>query len=188
MSFFGKKPLKTIAPLESAKKVSAIFHTSMGDFTVQLFVEKAPQTVTNFIQLAEGTVAWTNPFTGKPETKPYYNGLGFHRVIDGFMLQGGCPKGDGTGGPGWQFGDEFDSSLRHDKPGILSMANAGPGTNGSQFFVTVAPTPHLDGRHTVFGAVTEGLDVVFAIGKTPTDARDKPRTPVIIQSIEIKRG
>jgi peptidyl-prolyl cis-trans isomerase A (cyclophilin A) len=188
MSFFGKKPLKTIAPLETAKDVKAIFRTSMGDFTIQLFVEKAPQTCTNFIQLAEGTVAWTNPFTGKPETRPYYNGLNFHRVISGFMLQGGCPKGEGTGGPGWQFGDEFDRSLRHNKPGILSMANAGPGTNGSQFFITVAPTPHLDDRHSVFGEVVEGLDVVMAISKTPTSAGDKPRTPVIIQSVDIVRG
>ncbi len=188
MSFFGKKPLKTIAPLETATTVYADFDTTLGKFRVQLFVDKAPQTCTNFIQLAEGTVAWKNPFTAKDETRPYYDGLIFHRVIDGFMLQAGCPKGEGTGGPGWQFGDEFHPTLRHSKPGILSMANAGPGTNGSQFFVTVAPTPHLDNKHSVFGEVIEGMDVVYAIAKTPVDARDRPRTPMHINTITIVRA
>lgn len=188
MSFFGKKPLKTIAPLETAKTVYADFDTTLGKFRVTLFVDRAPQTVTNFIQLAEGTVAWRNPLTGKDETRPYYDGLLFHRVIDGFMLQGGCPKGEGTGGPGWQFADEFHPTLRHSKPGILSMANSGPGTNGSQFFVTVAPTPHLDNRHSVFGEVTEGLDVVMAISKVPVDKSDRPRTPVNINKVTIVRA
>lgn len=191
MSFFGAKPagLKVIAPLETAQTVHADFQTTLGTFRVQLFVDRAPQTVTNFIQLAEGTVAWKNPLTGKDETRPYYDGLLFHRVIDGFMLQGGCPKGDGTGGPGWKFGDEFHATLRHSKPGMLSMANAGPGTNGSQFFVTVAPTPHLDGKHSVFGEVVSGMDVVNTIAKVRVDRQsNRPVTPVNITKITIIRS
>ncbi len=189
MSFFGnKKPLKTIAPLETAKTVYADFTTSLGNFRIQLFVDRAPQTCTNFIQLAEGTVAWKNPFNGAEERRPYYDGLVFHRVIDGFMIPGGCPKGEGTGGPGWQFGDEFHPTARHSKAGILSMANAGPGTNGSQFFVTLGPTPHLDNRHSVFGEVVNGMDTVTKIGTTPCGPGDKPRTPVVIQSVKIVRG
>lgn len=191
MSFFGAKPagLKVIAPLETAKVVYADFATTLGNFRVQLFVDKAPQTVTNFIQLAEGTVTWKNPLTGKDENRPYYDGLLFHRVIDGFMLQGGCPKGDGTGGPGWKFGDEFDKTLRHSKPGMLSMANSGPGTNGSQFFVTVAPTPHLDDKHSVFGEVISGMDIVQTIAKTRVDPRgNRPVSPVNINKIKIVRA
>lgn len=189
MAFFGqKKALKTIAPLETAKTVYADFQTTLGNFRVQLYVDKAPQTCTNFIQLAEGSVPWTNPFTGAQENRPYYDGLLFHRVIDGFMLQGGCPKGDGTGGPGWVFADEFHPAARHSKPGMLSMANAGPGTNGSQFFVTLGPTPHLDNRHSVFGEVISGMDIVQKIGSTRTGAGDRPVTPVNIQKVTIVRG
>jgi len=145
--------------------VFAHFTTSEGKFTIQLFDQDAPRTVENFVGLAEGTKEWTDPRTGRKSTAPYYNGTVFHRVIDAFMIQGGDPLGQGTGGPGYKFGDEFDPSLKHDKPGIFSMANAGPGTNGSQFFITHVPTPHLNGKHSVFGEVTKGQDVVNKIEK-----------------------
>ena len=167
--------------------VYAHFETSLGNFTAELFDKKTPNTVANFTGLAEGTKEWTHPATSEKHTKPFYDGLVFHRVIEGFMLQGGCPLGKGFGGPGYNFGDEFHPDLRHDQAGILSMANAGPNTNGSQFFVTLAPTPHLDRRHSVFGKVTSGLDVVAAIGKVPTDASDKPITPVVMKKVTIER-
>jgi len=189
MSFFApKQSLKTIAPIEAARSVTARFETTLGAFEVELYLDRAPQTVTNFLQLAEGAIAWRNPLTGKDESRPYYDGLLFHRVIDGFMIQGGCPKGDGTGGPGWKFADEFHPTLRHDGAGVLSMANSGPGTNGSQFFVTVAPTPHLDDRHTVFGKVIAGLDVVHAIAKVRTDRNNRPLQPVNIVKVAIARA
>jgi peptidyl-prolyl cis-trans isomerase A (cyclophilin A) len=188
MAFFGnKKPLKTIAPLESAHQVDAVIQTTLGTMRAKLFVDKAPQTVTNFIQLVEGTTPWKNPIDGKDEQRPFYDGLQFHRVIDGFMVQGGCPKGDGTGGPGYQFGDEFHPELRHTRSGILSMANAGPNTNGSQFFITCDATPHLDNKHSVFGEIVEGMDVLQKIATTPTDRNDRPRKPVMIESIRIER-
>jgi peptidyl-prolyl cis-trans isomerase A (cyclophilin A) len=151
---------------ESADKkgpLYATFKTSMGDVVVQLFEDKAPKTVANFVGLASGTKEWTDPKTGEKVKRPLYNGTIFHRVIPGFMIQGGDPLGNGTGGPGYKFEDEFNPDLRHTKGGILSMANAGPNTNGSQFFITHVPTPHLNGKHTVFGKVTKGLDVVDAI-------------------------
>src|ERR1700745_3061905 len=137
--------------------LKARFTTSEGAFTVQLFEAETPNTVANFVGLAEGTKEWTDPRTGKKVTRPFYNGLVFHRVIAGFMIQGGDPLGTGTGGPGYKFGDEFHPKLRHSKAGLLSMANAGPGTNGSQFFITLAPTTWLDNKHTVFGEVVEGM-------------------------------
>ena len=190
MSFFGRpqQSLKTIEPLETAESATAIMETTLGTIEIKLFVKEAPKTVTNFIQLAEGTTSWKNPFTGADEKRPYYDGLQFHRVIPGFMIQGGCPKGDGTGGPGYKFADEFHPALRHNAPGILSMANAGPGTNGSQFFITCGPTPHLDNRHSVFGQVTSGLDIVDKIVNVPTGPGDKPRTPVSIKTVRIVRG
>ena len=165
----------------------AKFITSKGDFTVKLFDREAPETVSNFVGLAEGTKPWKDPRTGKTVKKPFYNGLTFHRVIDGFMIQGGCPLGTGTGGPGYQFKDEFNPGLRHDKAGMLSMANAGPGTNGSQFFVTLGPTPHLNNKHTIFGEVVSGMDVVKSIGKVKTGRADRPTTPVVMKEVKIER-
>lgn len=172
---------------KEAKEMFAQFETNMGTFKVKLFADKAPKTVENFVGLAEGTKEWTDPKTGAKVKKPFYDGLIFHRVIDGFMLQGGDPLGKGTGGPGYQFEDEFDPSLRHSKPGILSMANAGPNTNGSQFFVTVAATPWLDNRHSVFGEVVEGMDVVNKIGKVKTGFQDRPVEDVVIKKLTIIR-
>ena len=165
----------------------AHFETSLGNFTVELFDAKTPNTVANFVGLAEGTKEWTHPKTKEKHTKPYYDGIIFHRVINGFMIQGGDPLGQGYGGPGYQFDDEFHPDLRHDKPGILSMANAGPRTNGSQFFITLGPTPHLDRKHSVFGVVTEGLDVVKKSGATPVDRQDRPTTPVVMNRVWIER-
>ena len=168
--------------------VHAEFATTEGSFTVRLFDQEVPDTVANFVGLAEGTKEWTHPGTQKKMTNaPFYDGIIFHRVIEGFMIQGGDPLGQGIGGPGYKFKDEFHPSLRHTKAGILSMANAGPNTNGSQFFITLGPTPHLDNRHSVFGEVTEGMDVVRRIGTTPTGRQDRPVKDVVINSIKITR-
>jgi peptidyl-prolyl cis-trans isomerase A (cyclophilin A) len=164
----------------------AIFETSMGNIVVRLLDKEAPKTVENFIGLAEGTKEFTDAISGKKEKRPYYDGLIFHRVIPDFMIQGGCPRGDGRGGPGYSFADEFHPSLRHSKAGKLSMANSGPNTNGSQFFITVAATPHLDNRHTIFGEVTEGQDVADKISETPRDGSDRPRKPVTMK-VRIER-
>ncbi|MCB0420642.1 MAG: peptidylprolyl isomerase [Bdellovibrionales bacterium] len=156
-------------------------------FKIRLDHKRTPITVSNFIGLAKGTTEVTLPGESKPKTDhKFYDGLIFHRVISGFMIQGGCPKKDGTGGPGYQFADEINSSLRHDK-GVISMANAGKNTNGSQFFITLDPTPHLDGRHAVFGKVVEGMDIVEKIGKLPTSpGNDKPLKEVKIKSVTIE--
>jgi peptidyl-prolyl cis-trans isomerase A (cyclophilin A) len=167
--------------------VFATFVTTLGTFTARLFDQEAPKTVDNFAGLAEGTKEWTDPRTSKKVKQPYYDGTIFHRVIDGFMIQGGDPLGQGTGGPGYNFADEFHPQARHGKPGMLSMANRGPNTNGGQFFITLAPTPHLDQRHSVFGEVVEGLDVVKIIGRTKTGDRDRPIKDVVIESVTIKR-
>ena len=165
----------------------ARFATSEGSFTARLFEKETPKTVENFVALAQGTKPWTDPATKAKVSRPFYDGLIFHRVIPDFMLQGGCPMGNGMGGPGYQFEDEFAPGLKHTKPGILSMANAGPNTNGSQFFVTLVPTPWLDNRHSVFGEVVEGMDVVEKIGKTPTGRQDRPVKDVRIDSVTIER-
>ncbi|MFP5379783.1 MAG: peptidylprolyl isomerase [Vicinamibacteria bacterium] len=166
----------------------AVFTTNQGTFKVKLFDEQAPNTVANFVGLAEGTKEWTDPKTRQQVSRPFYDGLVFHRVIDGFMIQGGCPLGNGMGGPGYQFKDEFGPGLRHDRPGLLSMANAGPNTNGSQFFITLAPTAWLDNKHAIFGEVVEGMDVVQAIGKTRTGAQDRPAQDIVIESVKIERS
>ncbi|MDR1376207.1 MAG: peptidylprolyl isomerase [Synergistaceae bacterium] len=155
----------------AASQPTATFDTSMGTFKVELFSDLAPKTAQNFIDLAE---------------KGFYDGVIFHRVIDKFMIQGGDPTGTGRGGPGYAIPDEFGPGLKHDRPGILSMANAGPDTGGSQFFVTLVPTPWLDGKYAIFGAVVEGMDVVEAIGKTEVGASDKPVTDVVIKSVTIE--
>lgn len=165
----------------------ALFETNKGNFKVQLFNDKAPKTVENFVSLAEGTKEFTDPKTGEKVKRPYYDGLVFHRIIKDFMIQGGCPLGSGTGGPGYKFGDEFHPELKHNKPGILSMANAGPGTNGSQFFITVVPTPWLDNRHTIFGEVVDGYEVVDQIGKVKTGPMDRPVEPVILKKVTITK-
>ncbi len=154
----------------------AHFTTPQGNFTVKLFDQDAPKTVANFVGLAEGT----------KEKKPYYEGLIFHLVIKGSMIQVGDPLVVGTGVPGYRFEDEFSPKARHSKEGILSMANSGPNTNGGQFFITLGPTPHLDNKHSVFGEVVEGMDVVRKIGAVPTGANDKPLTPVTM-TIKIER-
>ena len=165
----------------------AVLDTSQGEIVFRLFEKEAPQTVANFIGLAEGTKEFTDPKTGKKANRPFFEGLTFHRVIPQFMIQGGCPLGTGAGGPGYRFADEFHPSLRHNAPGKLSMANSGPNTNGSQFFITVAPTPWLDNKHSIFGEVVEGQDVAKKISELPRDAADRPRTPVVLQHVRIER-
>src|SRR5437764_9002938 len=166
----------------------AHFTNTEGKFSIRLFDDLAPKTVANFTGLAEGTTEWTDPRTGKKTKQPYFNGTIFHRVIADFMIQGGDPLGQGTGGPGYKFADEFNPKLRHSKPGVLSMANSGPNTNGGQFFITLAATPWLDNKHSVFGEVVEGMDVVQKIGKTPTSKPgDRPLKPVTIKSVTIEK-
>ena len=165
---------------------TATIVTNEGSFTVQLMPEHAPETVQNFVDLATGGREWTDPRDGQRKSEALYPGTIFHRVIDGFMIQGGDPTGTGTGGPGYTFDDECPpGGPSFDRPGLLAMANAGPGTNGSQFFVTVAPTDWLTGRHTIFGEVTEGYEVVERIAKSPTGAQDRPATDIVIERIDI---
>jgi len=173
---------------EKKGPVYATLKTSMGDIVIQLFDDKAPKTVANFVGLASGTKEWLDPKTGEKVKRPLYNGTIFHRVIPGFMIQGGDPLGTGRGGPGYTFEDEFHPDLRHSKAGILSMANAGPNTNGSQFFITHQATPNLDGRHSVFGEVVKGQEVVVAIGNVSRDLRDRPIKDVVLKEIIITRG
>ena len=167
----GETKDKAFEQSRTDEVLEAVFRTNHGEFRVELFREESPKTVANFVTLAR---------------EGFYNKVTFHRLIPDFMIQGGDPTGTGAGGPGYRFADEFNPKLRHDKPGILSMANAGPGTNGSQFFVTVAATPHLDGRHSIFGKVTQGYDVVEKISHLPTGAQDRPLEPVIIESLSVE--
>lgn len=173
---------------EKKGPVYATLKTSMGDIVIQLFEDKAPKTVANFVDLATGAKEWTDPKTKEKVKRPLYNGTIFHRVIPGFMIQGGDPLGNGTGGPGYRFEDEFNPDLKHSKPGVLSMANAGPNTNGSQFFIIHKATPWLDGKHSVFGEVVKGQAVVDAIANVPRDFRDRPLKDVVIKEVVISRG
>lgn len=178
---FGLGGVKKSEHKEALDRLVANFQTNLGNFKIELYAKECPETVWNFVNLVEG----------RQETPvkegAYYDGLIFHRVISGFMIQGGCPEGSGRGGPGYKFGDECKPELKHDVPGILSMANAGPGTNGSQFFITLAPTPHLNGRHTVFGKVIEGMDIVNKIGVAKTGMMDRPMENIVMEKVTILR-
>jgi peptidyl-prolyl cis-trans isomerase A (cyclophilin A) len=166
----------------------ATFETSMGNIEVKLFEAQAPKTVANFVGLAEGTKQWKDPGDGQTKQSRFYDGLIFHRVIPDFMIQGGCPLGRGTGGPGYRFEDEIDPGLKFDRPGLLAMANAGPNTNGSQFFLTEVATTHLTGLHTIFGEVLgDGLDLIKKIARVPAGPGNKPNTPVTIDKVTITR-
>jgi peptidyl-prolyl cis-trans isomerase A (cyclophilin A) len=176
-----------MTPFPGEGQLYATLETTMGSMTVKLFETLVPKTVANFVGLATGEKPYTDPRTRQPGSGPYYDNTVFHRVIPKFMIQAGDPTATGTGGPGFRFEDEFHPTLRHNKPGILSMANAGPGTNGSQFFITEVPTPHLDNRHSVFGEVVEGLEIIAQVTGVPRDGRDRPRTDVTLTSVTIYR-
>ena len=181
--------------LSGSGQLMAKIETNLGTMVAKLYEDKTPNTVANFVGLARGTRPWRDPKSNEWVKKPFYDGLTFHRVIPGFMIQGGDPLGMGTGGPGYKFADEIVPDLKHDKPGMLSMANSGPmdratgkpGTNGSQFFVTEVPTPHLDGKHTVFGELVEGIDVQKKIATTKTGPGNRPLEPVVMQKVTIYR-
>ena len=187
---FAAFALPVLAQEKSAAEPTAVFDTTMGTLRCKLFAKEAPKTVANFIGLADGTKDWKDPATGQTKHGvPLYSGTIFHRVIPGFMIQGGDPLGTGTGDPGYRFADEIVPSLTFDRPGRLAMANAGPGTNGSQFFITEVPTPHLNGHHTIFGQCDEAsVELVKKIARVPKDSRDKPLTPVRINKIVIEHG
>lgn len=167
--------------------LTATLRTNRGDIVVRLFPDHAPKTVRNFVDLAEGTREWTDPRTRKTGTAKLYDSTIFHRVIADFMIQGGDPLGTGTGGPGYRFADEFHPDLTFNRPYLLAMANAGPGTNGSQFFITTVPTPWLTGKHTIFGEVISGSEIVDAISKVPTGRNDRPVDDVVLESVTIER-
>jgi peptidyl-prolyl cis-trans isomerase A (cyclophilin A) len=168
--------------------LTATLRTSEGTIVLRLFPDYAPKTVANFVELAEGTRGWTDPRTRRASTGKLYDGTIFHRVIPGFMIQGGDPLGTGTGGPGYKFGDEFHPDLAFSRPYLLAMANAGPGTNGSQFFITTVPTPWLNRKHTIFGEVIEGADVVDRISEVKRQSNDRPVTDVVLESVTITRS
>ena len=167
--------------------LTATIKTSAGTVVVRLLPDHAPKTVRNFVELAEGSREWTDPRTRKTGASRLYDGTIFHRVIPDFMIQGGDPLGTGTGGPGYKFADEIHPDLAFDRPYLLAMANAGPGTNGSQFFITTVPTPWLTGKHTIFGEVVSGCEVVDAISKVPTGRSDRPVNDVVLESVQIDR-
>jgi peptidyl-prolyl cis-trans isomerase A (cyclophilin A) len=174
--------------MTNTNTLTATLRTNRGTVVVRLLPDHAPKTVRNFVDLAEGTREWTDPQTRKPGAGRFYDGTIFHRVIPNFMIQGGDPLGTGTGGPGYKFGDEIHPDLVFDRPYLLAMANAGPGTNGSQFFITNVPTPWLNGKHTIFGEVVEGNEVVDEISQVPTGQRDRPVSDVILETVLIDRG
>jgi peptidyl-prolyl cis-trans isomerase A (cyclophilin A) len=171
-----------------AETLTATLQTSQGRVVIRLFPDHAPKTVRNFVELAEGGRQWTDPSTGRETTSKLYDGTIFHRVIPDFMIQGGDPLGSGRGGPGYKFADEIHPDLHFDRPYLLAMANAGPGTNGSQFFITVGPTPWLNGKHTIFGEVIEGADVADRISRVKTGSQDRPAEDVTIESVTIDRS
>ena len=175
------------AQIPSEPGLYAVIHTSMGDIVCRLFEKEAPKTVANFVGLATGSKRWRDPESGAEKHKPLYTGTTFHRVIPGFMIQGGDPTGTGSGGPGYEFEDEIDPNLKFDRAGLLAMANSGPNTNGSQFFITVAPAPHLDSHYSIFGEVVAGQDVADHIADVPRNSDDKPLEPVHISSITVRR-
>ena len=183
----SKEPALPAVALPTEPGLYAVIYTSMGNIVCRLFEKEAPQTVANFRGLATGTKAWTDPKTGRLKHTPLYSGTTFHRVIPDFMIQGGDPAGDGTGGPGYKFDNETNSTLKFDRPGILAMANSGPNTNGCQFFITVAPAEHLNGSYSIFGEVVSGQEAADAISKVPRNAEDKPDTPVTIKAIAVRR-
>ncbi|MDR1940867.1 MAG: peptidylprolyl isomerase [Endomicrobium sp.] len=182
----GKAAASTAVKSKEKKEMIAVIETTLGTIKIKLLPQNAPITVANFTELAQGTKEWTDPKTGKKVKKKFYDGLIFHRVIPEFMIQGGCPIGKGTGGPGYTFQDEIDPSLKFDKPGILAMANAGKNTNGSQFFITEVATPWLNGNHTIFGYVCEGMDIIKKIAHVETDFSDKPADDIVIKQIIIE--
>ena len=167
--------------------LTATLHTSEGDVKIELYDERAPNTVENFVDLATGETSWEHPESGETVDDPLYDDVEFHRIIEDFMIQTGDPTGTGRGGPGYTFDDEFHDDLTHDGPGVVSMANRGPDTNGSQFFITLDATPHLDGRHAVFGEVTDGMDVVREIGSVETDSHARPTEDVLLESVTVHR-
>ncbi|MFZ9596680.1 MAG: peptidylprolyl isomerase [Bdellovibrionia bacterium] len=169
------------------KGLYAVFETTLGEMVCRLEEEKAPETVKNFVGLSTGEKQYTDPKTGQPSHEPFYDGTIFHRIIKNFMIQGGDRLGQGTGGPGYRFKDEFHPTLKHSGPGVLSMANAGPNTNGSQFFITLVPTPWLDGKHSVFGHLVRGQNVLEALGAVQTGMMDRPKQEVMIQKLKIVR-
>jgi peptidyl-prolyl cis-trans isomerase A (cyclophilin A) len=171
-----------------AETLTATLQTNQGKIVVRLFPDHAPKTVRNFVELAEGGRQWTDPSTGRETTGKLYDGTIFHRIIPDFMIQGGDPLGSGRGGPGYKFADEIHPDLRFDRSHLLAMANAGPGTNGSQFFITVVPTPWLNGKHTIFGEVIEGADVVDAISRLKTGSQDRPAEDVVLESVTVDRS
>lgn len=192
VALIGGLPQQSVAQTKAAeaKRPSGLYATMVttkGTMVCRLFEKETPKTVKNFVGLVTGQKMWTDPRTGQRVQRKLYNGLTFHRVIPTFMIQGGDPLGTGTGGPGYRFEDEFSASLRFDRPGRLAMANAGPNTNGSQFFITVAPTPWLNDHHTIFGQVIEGMEVATAISTMARDAHDKPVEPVILKHVTIQR-
>jgi len=184
---FGAEAGKWTKMVNNGKDLYATFHTSEGDIVVHLFSKEAPKTVANFVGLATGEKEWTDPKTRQKSKKPLYDGTVFHRVIPNFMIQGGDPTGTGMGDPGYRFEDEFQSGRKFEKVGLLAMANAGPNTNGSQFFITTAATTWLTGNHTIFGEVIEGQDVVNKITGVPRSGQDKPHKDVVLKSVKIEK-
>ena len=182
----SEDPEEILSAIEGEGRIHATIVTSIGDIHCELFDDLVPITVANFVGLATGTKSYLDPATGETVRSRFFDGLIFHRVIPEFMIQGGDPLGNGTGGPGYRFNDEFNSQLRHDRPGVFSMANSGPNTNGSQFFITEVPTPHLDDAHSVLG-YCEDIDVVQTIARAPTGARDRPLEDVTIETIQFER-